>query len=196
MFVQRGKELDVGLVDPDVRSAMVKAVEAQAAENAITNAPGDAELRAYYARHRDHYASEGTMTLRDLVFPEGLADPARQALRSGQSLPEVLTRFAGKDTGRLDGEEFYFAAKIHLGGALFAAARTLRDGQISAPLRAPDGRHVLIMISNRAPRPYDFETARKQVMSDYQAAEVAKYQQAEAAFLRKRANILLAPDIR
>lgn len=196
LFVQRGKELDVALVDPDVRSAMVHAVEAQAAANALTNSPTDAQLRAFFEQHRDRYASEGSMRLRDLVFPTAMAQAARAALAAGVPIPVVLARHGGRDTGRLDGEEFYFAAKIHLGPTLFAAAQSLRDAEVSAPIAAPDGSHVLLMITNRPARPYDFEAARKQVMSDYQTDAINRYQRAEAAFLRKRANVLLAEDVR
>ena len=52
LFVQRAKELDVASADPDVRNAMVNAIEQQAAANAITAAPDDAKLTAYYAAHR------------------------------------------------------------------------------------------------------------------------------------------------
>lgn len=67
-FVQRGKDLDVASSDPDVRSAMVNAVELEIAADAITSMPSEAKLRAFYADHRSRYASEGTMTVRDGCF--------------------------------------------------------------------------------------------------------------------------------
>src|SRR5579863_3578507 len=73
LFVQRGKELDVASTDPDVRAAMVNAVELEIAADAITAEPTEPELRAYYAAHRARYASEGTMTVRDYVFAPGEA---------------------------------------------------------------------------------------------------------------------------
>lgn len=196
LFVQRGKELDVALVDPEVRSAMVRAVEAQAAANGLTNTPGEAELRAYFDSHRSRYASEGTMRLRDLAFPSERAPAARAALLAGTPIPAVLDRQAGRDTGRLDGEEFYFAARIHLGPALFAVAQGLADGQVSSPFAAADGDHLLVMIANHPPRPATFEAARKQITSDFQTDLMARYQAQETAFLRRRANVLLAEDVR
>src|SRR5258708_7300629 len=41
LFVQRGKELDVASTDPDVRGALVNAVELEMAENAITSQPSE-----------------------------------------------------------------------------------------------------------------------------------------------------------
>jgi parvulin-like peptidyl-prolyl isomerase len=196
LYVQRAKELDVALVDPEVRSAMVKAVEAQAAADAITSKPAETELRAFYGQRRDKYASEGSMTLRDLVFPQASVAAARTALAGGAAPDAVLGRFGGKDSKRTDGEEFYFAARIHLGEAAFAAARVLKSGEVSAPVPEADGAHVLVMTKNVPPVPYDFETARAQVATDYQAASVARYQAAEDGFLKRRANILVAKDLK
>ena len=196
LFVQRGKELDVAAVDPDVRNAMVRAVEAQAAANALTMAPEESQLQAHYNQNRSSYASEGSMTVLDLVFPVEVAAQARAALQAEKDIPAVLARFGGKNTGRLDGEEFYFAAKIHLGDDLFAAARRLHKGDISAPIAAADGAHLLVMIDDKPPLPMDFATAKTRVISDFQASAVARYQKAEAAFLRRRANVLLATDLR
>src|ERR1700678_336459 len=69
LFVQRGKELDVASTDPDVRSALVNAVELEIAENAITSQPSEAALRQFFETHQDRYVSEGVMRVRDLVFP-------------------------------------------------------------------------------------------------------------------------------
>jgi len=196
LFVQRGKELDVALVDPEVRTAMVRAVEAQAAANALTSAPDMPQLRAFYAAHRARYAGEGTMQLRDLVFPPASGAHARDALRGGEPPQVVLARLQGRDSGRLDGEEFYFAARIHLGEPLFAVAQRLKDGQVSDPVTLADGEHVLVMEVQRPPRQIAFEAARVRVLSDLQAEAVARFQAAEAAFLRRRASVQLAPDVR
>src|SRR5580658_6387402 len=99
LFVQRGKELDVASTDPDVRSALVNAVELEIAENAITSQPSEAALRQFFEAHHDRYVSEGVMRVKDMIN--------------------------GRDSGRTKGDEFYFAAKIHLGDELFAAARDL-----------------------------------------------------------------------
>src|SRR5271163_531705 len=55
LFVQRGKELDVASIDPDVRSAMVNSVEQEIAADALTAQPSETQLRGYYAAHRARY---------------------------------------------------------------------------------------------------------------------------------------------
>ena len=196
LFVQRAKELDLAVMDPEIRASMVKAVEAQAAANVITAQATEAQIRAYFEAHKDKYASEGTMTVRDLVFPPAVAAAARSALAAGGAIPGVLGRFGGRDTARTTGEEFYFAAKIHLGDTLFAAAKVLDDGAISPTIPQVDGVHLLVMGANHRPRPYTYEEARTQAASDRQTAAIASYESADERFLHKRANILIAKDMR
>jgi parvulin-like peptidyl-prolyl isomerase len=197
LFVQRGKELDVAATDPDVRTAMVGAVEQMAAADAVTSEPSDGALQIYFKAHQDHYAQEGVMTARDLVFPEPTdAAGAAQVLAAGTPLAAALGRFRGRDTRRESGEDFYFAAKIHLGGALFAVARALPNGGVSSPVAQPDGVHLIYMIRNAPPQPFGFEEARAQVLSDFRNDKVKRTTAQYQGFLRQRANILIAGDLR
>lgn len=197
LFVQRGKELDVAATDPEVRAATVSAVEQMAAADAITAEPGEARLRAYFQAHPEKYAQEGVMTVRDLVFPTvAAAEAAGRALRIGEAAPAVLARLHGRDSGREAGEDFYFAVRIHLGEALFAAARALPSGAVSAPIAQADGAHLLAMIRNAPPQPIPFEEARAQVLNDYRAAQVRSATARYQGFLGKRANVLVAKDLR
>jgi parvulin-like peptidyl-prolyl isomerase len=199
LFVQRGKELDVASTDPDVRGALVNAVELEIAENAITSQPSEAALRQFFATHPDRYVSEGIMQVRDLVFPASalrLLPAEAQALKSAIGDASALARLGGRDSGKTKGEEFYFAAKIHLGDELFAAARDLSDGAVSKPLQLPDGLHILYMERNKLPVPFGFAAARPQVLSDYRNQAVDRLKTSGESFLRKRANVLIADDLR
>jgi parvulin-like peptidyl-prolyl isomerase len=181
LLVQRGLELDVATFDPDVRSAMVSAVEQSVAADAVSRQPKEVDLRAFHDAHQGRYANEGVMTLQDLVFP---------------STEAAIKGTNGHDSGKVDGAEFYFAAKIHLGDRLFEIAQRLPSGGVSAPVALPDGVHVLHMIENRAPVARDFEMARAQVLNDYTQEAIKRLQDRQAQFLRKRANILVAKDPR
>jgi SurA N-terminal domain/PPIC-type PPIASE domain len=199
LFVQRGKELDVASTDPDVRAALVNAVELEIAADAITSQPSEAALRAYHAAHRARYASEGIMTLRDFVVAGGASNSAAafaDALKSSGPAAALAGHWGAADSGRISGEEFYFAAKIHLGDALFEAARELADGGVSAPIARPDGIHVLYMIKNVKPVPMEFGAARDQVLTDLRKEAIERLRGADEAFLRRRANVLIADDVR
>jgi parvulin-like peptidyl-prolyl isomerase len=199
LFVQRGRELDVASTDPDVRAAIVNAVEQEIAADAVTSQPSESQLRAYYASHQARYASEGIMTLRDYVFPPAESRAAAQAaaaLKISAPTPALLAQWHASDSGKVSGEEFYFAAKIHLGEPLFEAARNLSDGGVSPPIARPDAIHVLYMLENRKPVPMDFAAARDQVLTDYRNDAIERLRTGDEAFLRKRANILIADDVR
>jgi parvulin-like peptidyl-prolyl isomerase len=198
LFVQRGKELDVASTDPDVRNALVNAVELEIASDAITSQPTEAALRSYYQSHAERYAGEGIMTVEDYVFPAdgATASHAVDALRIQAPTPDLIARFGGKSSGKVGDEEFYFAAKIHLGDRLFDAARGLPQGGVSAPLEMPDGIHVLYMQKNIRPALRDFAAARDKVLSDYRNERIRHLTTGDEAFLRKRANILIADDLR
>jgi hypothetical protein len=199
LFVQRGKELDVGSTDPDVRSALVNAVELEIAESAITSQPTEAALRQFFDAHQARYISEGTMGVRDWIFPlsaqrELPNDP--KALKAIVGDPVMLARLGGRDSGRPARDEFYFAARIHMGEALFSSAQDLDDGAISAPIQLPNGVHVLEMQKNKRPVPFDFAAARGQVLTDYRNLSIERLKASGESFLRKRANILVTDDLR
>jgi hypothetical protein len=207
LFVQRGRELDVASTDPDVRSALVNAVELEIAADAVTAQPTEKQLQAYYASHHERYASEGTMSVRDFVFPRGesaatdaaaaaAATAASEALKAAVPTPALLERLHASDSGKVSGEEFYFAAKIHLGEPSFEIARHLADGEASAPIAGADAIHVLYMFKNKQPVPFDFAAARDQVLTDYRNDAVGHLRTGDEAFLRKRANVLIADDVR
>jgi parvulin-like peptidyl-prolyl isomerase len=198
LFVQRGKELDVASIDPDVRSALVNAVELEIASDAITSRPTEAALRSYYQAHPERYASEGIMTVEDYVFPANAAavSQAIDALKLHAPAADLIARFGGKSSGKVGDEEFYFAAKIHLGDRLFEAARGLPQGGVSAPIEMPDGIHVLYMQRNVKPTLRDFAAARDKVLSDYRNERIHRLTTGDEAFLRKRSHILIADDLR
>ena len=194
LYVQRGVEMGLPNDDIDVRQALVQATEGQIAQDATTAKPAEDELRGWYDAHRAKYATEGLMTLHEWRVPGGVdARRAVTALRNGASpaAAGLLT------TGRVDdGEEFYFAAQEHLGKPVFAVALGLADGAISDPIQTPGGIHILQMVRNTRPVATPYAEARDQVLRDFLADKVARLQEGNQRFLKKRADIKIAPDLR
>jgi parvulin-like peptidyl-prolyl isomerase len=199
LLVQRGLELDFPESDPDVRTALVTAVEQQVAGDVAAEQPTDADLAAYYAQHQDRFSSNGVMAVHDLVLASGDKDAATAAvaaLRGGATLADIKARYGFKESGRTQGEEFYFAAKAHLGDALYAAATALTSGQIGDPVAQPDGLHVLAMDKNTPPVPLAFPDARERVVNDYRRDAETRVQQQDERYLRAKADIRIAPGYR
>ena len=197
IFVQRGLELDAASADPAIRAALVSAVEQQIVADSQTKQPSAADLEAYYRQNQAKYMSEGSMVVRDLVAPTPeQAAGALQALRAKAPLEATMAKYGLKDTGRTKDEEYYFAAKIHLGDADFAVAQKLAAGEISEPLIRPDGVHLLVMSKNAAPVALAFAAAQERVLTDWRQESGARLLKGDETFLRKRANVLIAEDLR
>jgi len=211
LLVQRALALDLPETTIEVRTALADGLNAQVDAPALAVSPTDDQLRAYYFAHRAAYASEGTMTVHDIVLKvggyqnvdqdfgqaEADAEEAVYKLRSGESLADVMEHYGFVDSGRVQNDtEFDFAAKIHLGDKLYAVAETLKDGDVSDPVEMDDGVHVLVMDNRAMPHYSDYEAVRAQVYNGYRDALRAQAEAANLAYLRANATILLAPGMK
>ena len=208
LLVQRALVLDLPETTTEVREAMTGGVSAQVAAPVLAEEPTDAQLRAYYEEHRAKYTTDGSMTVRDLVLHIGGYANADQSvaqaridaaeavyqLRSGASVDYIQEHFGFADSGRMiDPNQPDFAAKLHLGEHLYAAAATLAEGGISDSVLDSDGLHVLIMLRRRPPAVTDFTAARNAVYADYREALSKRAILENLQVLRGQAQILLAP---
>jgi hypothetical protein len=133
------------------------------------------------------------MALTDYVLPArdaAKAGPSVATLRSQGAMAAARLGLRASDRMR-DGDEFYFAARIHLGDRLFAAARGLSSGQVSEPLAQGDGIHILVMRKNTLPQPRLFDEVRDRVLSDVIADQSGVLTAGNDRFLLKRADIAL-----
>jgi parvulin-like peptidyl-prolyl isomerase len=198
LLVQRGLELDFAETDQATRSALATAMDQQALAEATTSQPTEQQLQEFYGKHPEKYSSDGILTVRHLVIPAGSGSAQKMhdvvnALRSDMPVEEVIKRY-GLTEPRNDGDEFYFAAKIHLGDTLFARAVKVKPGEVVEPLQQPDGFHVAKVLQNKAPVPLSYDRAKLQVLTDYKNAQQEKLMTATMKFLRERSKILIASD--
>lgn len=196
LYVQRGVELGLQADTIEVRTAMVGAVEALSEADATMAQPTQAELRDFYTKNLDSFADEGVMDVADHILP-GTASPATvdaavRALRAAGPNDALADRAAPRSGKMVDGEEYYFAARIHLGDRLFAAVRGLKPGEVSAPVRLADGVHLVVMKKNVAPKAPPFEDIRDKVLSSYIAVQAKQLTSANERFLVKRADVQIA----
>jgi hypothetical protein len=210
LLVQRGLELDFAETDQMTRNALAMAMDQQALAEATTSQPSEQQLREFFDKNPARYASDGILTVRHLVLAvaggsgaggdRGGGEQAMQrareavaALRANTPVEAAMAKF-GLTEPRNDGDEFYFAAKIHLGDVVYAQALRMKEGEVSEPLQAADGIHIVRVIKNKVPVPLSFEHARLQVLTDLKNAQQERLIAATMKFLRERSKILIAPD--
>jgi hypothetical protein len=211
LMMQRGLEIDLPSYDPDVRNALVAGVELEVTADVLAQQPTPEEMRAYYDTHKDKYSSEGVMQLRDLVVKPETAHPAVApptataaiaALRKGQPLAAVIQKFGLVDSGRFmdaghvdTGDIFQFAVRAKTDDATYNATLPLKDGEISEPLEQSDGVHLIVMIKHRFPVAQNFEEASNRIWTDLKNEAQAKVNAANIAYLKSRADIIVAPEL-
>jgi parvulin-like peptidyl-prolyl isomerase len=205
LLVQRGLELDFAETDQMTRNALAMAMDQQALAEATTSQPAEQQLREFFDKNPARYASDGILTARHLVLQVAggggggggqamqRAHDAVAALRANTPVETVMAKF-GLTEPRNDGDEFYFAAKIHLGDALYAQALKMKEGEVAEPMQAADGIHIVKVIKDKVPVPLSFERARLQVLTDLKNAQQERLIAATMQFLRERSKILIAPD--
>jgi parvulin-like peptidyl-prolyl isomerase len=211
LMMQRGLEIDLPSYDPDVRNALVAGVELEVTADVIAQQPTPEELRAYYDKHQDKYSTEGVMQLRDLLVRIDAARPlaaarataatAIAALRKGEGLDAVITQYGLADSGRFmdaghvdTGDIFQFATRAKVDDATYNAMLPLKDGEVSEPIEEGDGVHLVVMIKHRFPVAQTFEEATNRVWTDVKKEAQAKVNAANIAYLRSRADIIVAPE--
>jgi len=203
LFVQRGLELDFPGTDPDTRTALVAAVEQQVVADVTTHQPTDTELQKYFDDNHAGYSTEGTMVLHNLVLPKAsggdamaTAKRAADALRAKTPVAEVTKTYGLQELvpEHSSPEQFYFAQQIHLGHDLYEQVVKLNDGEVSEPVAAQDGVHIVQMVKNTRPLPLTFERVRSQVLNDFIMSEKRRLEDADLRYLRDKADILIADD--
>ena len=204
LLVQRGLEVDLAATDPDVRSAMVAGVDLQVDADVIAQQPTQAELTDYYNRHIDKYSTDGVMRVVDLAMPIGTgkvedavakAQQASKEIGAGGPLEAIKAKYGLKDSGRIDaGDNFDFAVKAKLGPDIYTAVKDLKPGQASAPVKQPDGLHVVLMTKRIASVKLDFAKAQDEVWQDFKKDARDANERANLKYLKSRAEIVLAPE--
>jgi hypothetical protein len=210
LMVQRGIEVDLPGYDPDVRTALVAGVELQMYADVLAKSPADTELEAYYRKHRDKYASVGIMRVRDLMlnFIPGETDAQRSEramrlvmeLRHGARLDDAfMEKNALRDSGALLvsgkpdlGDIFDFAAQEKLQPKVYAAVSQLPAGQVSDPVSAGDGLHIVVMNERKMPAALNFNAVRERVWSDLKTEAQDRIRNATYNYLRSKADIIAA----
>ena len=207
ILVQRGLEVDLAASDPDVRAAEVTGVQLQVDADVLAQQPSGEQLQAYYTAHKDKYAAEGIMALRDLIIhPDesrsadqamAKAKEAAEAFRKGRDSDDIAATFGLKDSGKLDrGDLFDFAVKIKLTPALYAAAEQLSTRQASEPFVEAGNIHLILMEKHDAGSVRNFAEARDAVMQDYKKEEQTRVESANLKYLKGKVDIQLAPEYR
>ncbi len=196
---QRAIELNLHRIDARVRMDLSSAVAEAAIARAGNEAPDEDELRAYFEERRDYFAARGPLRVRRIwvgIVAGNLGDAYNRAraatnlLREKEAFDMVQELLGNRvpvyiPDGWLHPEDL----AAYFGRPALDAALTLQPGEVSDPIRTIDGFHVLQMLERRAMTEGDFEDSRLDVEAEYWRARARRALEANAAELRKTADI-------
>lgn len=212
LMVQRGMDADLASYDPEVRQALVNGVELQIFADVLARQPTEQQLKEYYEAHRDKYVRDGLMQLRDLVVVTGgeghkpeetfkAAKHAAKALRHGKPLEAVMAEYGLQDSRKLldsghvdTGEVFDFSAKARLDPKVYEVATMLSGGEVSDPILAADGVHVVLMVGRTPPREREYAEVANEVWADLKKDAQDKVREGNLKYLAGKAVIRVAEE--
>jgi parvulin-like peptidyl-prolyl isomerase len=166
LLLQRGMALGLARNDRTLRAQLVAATMALLAE-VPADAASEAELRDFYASHRDYFLEPGRIRVRQvLVRTDGRSEDAARAraelaarrLRAGEPFATVRGELGDEETAPIP-DALLPAAKLreYVGETAMRTALAHEPGQATEPVRSSQGFHVLQVAERSAPAVPAFE---------------------------------------
>lgn len=205
-----GRELsdaarDLGLAQSDlvIRRYLVEAMRLALMRAPRAGLPNDAELRAYYDRHRASYARPARLALTQVYFADDRRGGRARALDDAASLREQLRTGTTRpdDAPRL-GDPFPRGAELEgtpaqldrIFGAGFAQASDAAPAQSwTAPIESAYGAHLVWVRERTGARTPSFEEVRTRVLNAWLEEAGDRRLREKLDALRARYRIEVAP---
>jgi hypothetical protein len=177
LLVQRGLELGLAERDRRVRADIVAAMIDAVTAEAKTTEPERAEVEEFYAANRDYFARPGRIRARQVVVRAAATRPDSDArararevarrLRAGEDFDRVRSELGDPEIAPLP-DVLLPAAKLreYLGPTPAAALLELGPGEVSDPIRAPSGYHVLVVSERADPEPLPLAEVESEVRAE------------------------------
>ncbi len=150
---------------------------------------GDADLRAYFEEHKSSYfkpeqrrASHILITVASDADKTAVTEARNKAeellkrIRAGESFSELARKFSQDPGSAREGGDLGFFGKGIMEPAFEKVAFSLKEGEVSDPVRTEFGFHIIKVTGIKPGGTPDFSKVRDQVAADY------RHQQAEKRF--------------
>jgi hypothetical protein len=199
VFYHEAQKLGLDQDDEIVRRRLVQKYEFLQQDLAIATDPSDADIKAYFEKHADHYRIPQTAAFSQVFFSVDRRGEA--SARAAAELAAGKLNAAGVDRAPEDGDPFpgpedfpalsaEEAERVFGLGELTAGLFQLTPGHWSAPLRSTYGWHIIRMEAYTPSRPADFERVKEQVRRDFLEDARAARNEANYAQLRRNFEIV------
>lgn len=206
LLVQYAMSLGLVRTDRRVRGDLVSAV--LGALNASTDGydPSAAEVEEFYQENRDYFAYPARLQVREVFVAAPRNAPDGDALARAQQAAERLRAGEALDTVRAALGDEAFAplpdaplppAKLreYLGPSALRVAQTLQPGEVSDPVRTPQGYYVLLLVAHAESQAAPLAEVEPQVRAEMKRRLGDRLLRERLDSLRAQADLTLAPTL-
>lgn len=205
LLAGRGVELGLLRQDRRLRAGLIRAMVERAASEGVPGRPSEAELRAFYEKHRHFFTPPARMRLRHIFFRAGAGDDgaalerAREAvrrLRDGEDFERVRSKLGDREVAPIPGGLLPRAKLLdYLGAAVVEAAARLEVGAVSDPVRSAAGYHVLELLEREAGGTPELAEIEDQVVDEYRRRAGEEALGRYLRMLRHRADVVVSEHL-
>ncbi|MCS6926395.1 MAG: peptidyl-prolyl cis-trans isomerase [Candidatus Binatia bacterium] len=203
LLIQRG--VAIGLLDSDltVRKALAMAVIDAVVAEVLKEDPSEEEFRAFYAAHRSVFSLPARLHVQHLFVAEDgdphaarvRAERAVAAIAQGMPFSEARERYGEREHVSLPDTPLpIHVVRRSLGPILAETVLTMRVGEVSPPVRSPQGYHVLHLVGAYPERVQPYEAVTQEVRREYFRRKRDEALQRLVDRLRRSATIVLSPQ--
>jgi len=206
LLVQYAMSLGLVRTDRRVRGNLVSAV--LGALNASTDGydPSAAEVEEFYQENRDYFAYPERLQVREVFVaatrnaPDGdalaRAQQAAERLRAGEALDTVRTTLGDEAFAPLPDAPLPPAKlREYLGPSALRVAQTLQPGEVSNPVRTPQGYYVLQLVAHAKSQAAPLAEVEPQVRAEMKRRLGDRLLRERLDSLRAQADLTLAPTL-
>ncbi len=149
----------------------------QQLKNRGENYPGADQVRAYYDNNKENFVLEERVHISQIFLPlesgssdkdaAGLEKKARRIVKDiskgKMSFADAATKYSGHDASRMNGGYMGLVKMSVLLPEMKETIKTLKVGQVSQPVRAEDGFHILKLGGRVAEQPVSFDQVKESI---------------------------------
>jgi parvulin-like peptidyl-prolyl isomerase len=159
----------------------------------------DDDVRKEYENHKDHYRAPEKITAVDVAVSLRPGDEA--AMKKANELLAQVNADKDKDPQRLVRDDLFTVRQLDLDKGkepeLYAAARQLKEGELSGVIRTGDGIHIVKLTGYAPERQLSYEEAKGTIFGKLKAIAQVKRFEEWGQELKKDATIeLFDPPVR
>ena len=200
------KRPEIAELIEDARNSVIGSSYLASVSPLPSDYPSDAEVNSVYELNKTHLFTPWSYHLAQ-IFVKRAADPskndmvaeraaklARQASAANADFAAVASKESEDEASKAKGGDTGWTFEPSLLPELRGLMRQLKPGQVSAPVLAQQGWHIVKLLESRPPAPASLEDARASIVNELRVRKLAELRQGYVNAMLKKSTITIDRD--